>query len=215
MYDSGESQPDTNTLLLLRFNKLPIADECGISVSEEGLVPVVSDGKFKSCGQFGKGVLILDRSWYANLLATRFFTIDFWICPDTTSESALFGSSKAGDGDNTCGTLFLYTYNSIGIAFHTGNLGNIISTGRFPEVGKWSHIAVVCNNGSITIFLNGVAIGSGNMSSYSLPSYDLRLGGANRRTGDPLYSIKAKIDEFRVSDIARWTSNFTPPTKPY
>ena len=27
--------------------------------------------------------------------------------------------------------------------------------------------------------------------------------------------LNGMIDEFRISNIARWTSNFTPPARPY
>lgn len=207
---------DEHTVFLLHFDKEPISDITGKSVSQEGTVAVVSNGKFNSCGEFGDGVLLLDRSWYASLLATENFTIDFWIYPTSYSESMLFGSSKAGDGVNQCGSLFLYNYRSLGITFHQKNANDcFLATNTYPDLNKWSHIAVTCQNGYIRIFINGVLKASGDLESNSLPGYGLRLGGQNRRTGDLLYSIDARIDEFRVSDIARWTSNFTPPTKPY
>ena len=109
-----------------------------------------------------------------------------------------------------------YFYNGLGITFHADNTSeSFISTYTYPTLKKWSHIAVVCHNWNVMIFIDGYLKGEGLLKSSILPSYSLRLGGQNRRDGDPLYSIKSKIDEFRVSDIARWTSNFTPPTKPY
>lgn len=210
------SKMDEHTVFLLHFDKEPISDITGKSVSQEGTVAVVSNGKFNSCGKFGDGVLLLDRSWYASLLSTENFTIDFWMYPTSYRESLLFGSSRAGDGVNQCGALFLYEYRKLGIAFHPKNASNVfLATNTYPDLNKWSHIAVTCENGYIRIFINGVLKASGDLESNSLPSYGLRLGGQNRVTGSPLYSIDARIDEFRVSDIARWTSNFTPPTSPY
>ena len=159
---------------------------------------------------------MLDRSWYANLISTGYFTIDFWIYPNERNESLLFGCTQAGDSIRQCGALFLYIYNGLGITFHADNTSeSFISTYTYPTLKKWSHIAVVCHNWNVMIFIDGYLKGEGLLKSSILPSYSLRLGGQNRRDGDPLYSIKSKIDEFRVSDIARWTSNFTPPTKPY
>ena len=210
------SKMDEHTVFLLHFDKEPISDITGKSVSQEGSVTISSNGRFKSCGQFGNGVLLLDRSWYANLLSTGYFTIDFWIYPDEENESLLFGCSKAGDGIRQCGSLFLYIYKGLGITFHADNaLEPFISTYTYPTLKKWSHIAVVCHNWNVMIFIDGYLKGEGRLKSSFLPDYSLRLGGQNRRDGNPLYSIKSKIDEFRVSNIARWTSNFTPPTKPY
>jgi hypothetical protein len=43
----------------------------------------------------------------------------------------------------------------------------------------------------------------------------LRVGSRDPATGSPLY-FNGWIDEVRISKgIARWTSNFTPPTAPY
>lgn len=77
--DDGKNvgMPDDNTVFLLNFDKEPIHDMLGKSVSKEGSVTILSNGRFKSCGQFGNGVLLLDRSWYANLISTGYFTIDF------------------------------------------------------------------------------------------------------------------------------------------
>jgi len=58
----------------------------------------------------------------------------------------------------------------------------------------------------LRLFVNGVVIGT--YSYY----------GENNNptfTNSLLCNSTAKIDEIRVSDIARWTANFTPPTAPY
>ena len=86
MMGKNVGMPDDNTVFLLNFDKEPIHDMLGKSVSKEGSVTILSNGRFKSCGQFGNGVLLLDRSWYANLISTGYFTIDFWIYPNERNE---------------------------------------------------------------------------------------------------------------------------------
>ena len=73
MMGKNVGMPDDNTVFLLNFDKEPIHDMLGKSVSKEGSVIILSNGRFKSCGQFGNGVLLLDRSWYANLISTGYF----------------------------------------------------------------------------------------------------------------------------------------------
>ena len=154
---------------------------------------------------------------HANLISTGYFTIDFWIYPNERNESLLFGCTQAGDSIRQCGALFLYIYNGLGITFHADNTSeSLYFHVHISNFKKWSAACLmVCHNWNVMIFIDGYLKGEGLLKSSILPSYSLRLGGQNRRDGDPLYSIKSKIDEFRVSDIARWTSNFTPPTKPY
>ena len=59
MMGKNVGMPDDNTVFLLNFDKEPIHDMLGKSVSKEGSVIILSNGRFKSCGQFGNGVLLL------------------------------------------------------------------------------------------------------------------------------------------------------------
>ena len=71
----------------------------------------------------------------------------------------------------------------------------------------WHHIAVVKQNGLLTIYLDGIAQETGIAWSYTPNNtYNNFVVG--------WYSF-AYIDEFRFSNKARWTSDFTPPTEPY
>jgi hypothetical protein len=92
-----------------------------------------------------------------------------------------------------------------------------ISGGTVP-VYCWNHIAFVKNGSVNSIYLNGVNVGSNTVDLSSLNpnsklyigcSYDPNLGGTVR------YS-KGYIDELCITKgIARWTSNFSPPSSEY
>lgn len=73
--------------------------------------------------------------------------------------------------------------------------------------GAWHHLAIVKKNNIITVYIDGVAVVSNLSWSYS-PNSSFSSSIVGR------YSY-CYIDEFRFSNIARWTSNFTPPTAPY
>jgi hypothetical protein len=82
------------------------------------------------------------------------------------------------------------------------------------EHNTWNHVAVVIHNDVPMIFLNGQSLTLSNSDHLLLPTTfpdnSLRIGSNYG------YAAKAKIDELRISKgIARWTSNFTPPTEPY
>ena len=81
-------------------------------------------------------------------------------------------------------------------------------------INQWAHIACVRVSGICNVYVNGVTVSSstmaGSIGNSTDPTYINRVPSATGRY------IKGYIDEFRISKgIARWTSNFTPPSKPY
>ena len=63
------------------------------------------------------------------------------------------------------------------------------------------------------MFINGTQIGSTVTAGGIINATDTLFIGSNPNPGD---YWKGSMDEIRISKgIARWTSNFTPPTKQY
>jgi len=80
--------------------------------------------------------------------------------------------------------------------------------------GQWVHIAAVKNGSSIKIYENGTETGSGTLSSIYNSGQPVSIGGLN--SNSPINFLGGYIDELRISKgIARWTSDFTPPSVPY
>lgn len=77
----------------------------------------------------------------------------------------------------------------------------------------WHHIAVTLDNTNNigTLYLDGVAVGTNNSMSYDvntiLPTTQNWIG-RSQFAGDPFF--EGRIDEFRISNIVRYTSGFTP-----
>lgn len=93
-------------------------------------------------------------------------------------------------------------------------------------VGTWYHIALVNVSGGsgATLYVGGTAIiniptgGAGNI--FDPVHYAYTAGskiniGAQGTLSSPGGVVRAQIDEFRVSDVARYTANFIPPTQPF
>ncbi len=79
---------------------------------------------------------------------------------------------------------------------------------------RWKHVAVVRHSGTVTVYIDGSAIGSaGDTNSYDGDG-DLITGG--RRSGGNWGQFHPGwLDELRISKgIARWKGNFTPPDAP-
>lgn len=76
----------------------------------------------------------------------------------------------------------------------------------------WQHLAVSRSGSSVKMFINGVQTGSTLVTSTDFYDFSLKIGYYY----EPLYSIAAQIDEFRVTKgVARYTANFTAPAAPF
>jgi len=76
----------------------------------------------------------------------------------------------------------------------------------------WQHVAFVRQGTSIKGYLDGVLCLSGSCSS-SIATFSgqtFRIGNYGNAS-----MYRGYMDEFRLSDTARWTTDFTPPDAPY
>jgi hypothetical protein len=81
---------------------------------------------------------------------------------------------------------------------------------------EWAHYAVVGdgNSNQIRTYKNGRLIGTTNLGTpnWSIPNNDSKIGAVFQGwTAPNTQYLKGKIDDFRVSDIPRYNSNFDPP----
>ena len=222
---TAPSHIDANTLLLLHCNDLNDSSPYGVSITNHGAT--VSDAQSK----FGRKSLYINGSQYLTIPAINFgagdFTIDWWeYVTDAncgTRFTTLFPASHASQAgglmvgwlSNGKPSIFLSTQT-------TGSANWDVLAGENTFVqnaySTWVHRAVVRSGNNLLLFTNGtleitVSIGSVSVGyNASLPfaigkwAYDYSASGS--------YFV-GYIDEFRISNIARWTENFTPPTKPY
>ena len=81
------------------------------------------------------------------------------------------------------------------------------------KANEWYHIAIVRSSNEYDIlrcFVNGILIiNTKTNNTLSLRSYNL---GINTR-GDGMNHGSFMMDDFRISDIARWESDFEPPKR--
>lgn len=152
-------------------------------------------------------------------LGTGDFTIDFWI-----NFSTLPGS---GDQDSiishwlktgvSTGAWDVLMVNSGG----TYTLRLVIKTGGelqvsevvTPVTGTWYHYAIVRESGTAHIYEDGVETGTGTSASSTMSggSPVLEIGRHDNGT----HYVHGYMDEVRISDTARWSTDFTPETSQY
>jgi hypothetical protein len=151
---------------------------------------------------------------------TADFTIEAWIYP-TSNLSFLQSESivSLGNSTNDFMTLALFSANNSPVfSLDVNGTEDDIITGTKVTINTWHQIAVVSSGGTATLYLDGHSIGSTTLSN--TPS---ALGGGSGTTddwlgksefaSDPTFS--GYMDEFRISDDARYTTNYTPPSSPF
>lgn len=82
----------------------------------------------------------------------------------------------------------------------------------------WYHIAFVRNGSSFLVFQDGIQCGTTATDVDPITACDgnILIGAGLDSAGSIIYHFNGRLDEFRYSlGIARWTENFTPPTKEY
>ncbi len=85
------------------------------------------------------------------------------------------------------------------------------------EVTSWHHLAVVFGlDGKIRLFLNGqLMIASEAITGVCPPVDDIYLGRGRSTDTSPEQYFPGQLDEVRISTVARYLQNFTPPTTPF
>lgn len=136
------------------------------------------------------------------------FTIDFWVRFNSTS-----GNQDLIDLGQQANNNSIIVNSSNGVIYGhiTGAGGGNIGGGSAVSAGTWAHIAFVRSSGTCKIYVNGTSVASGTLTTAVTPSGNTEIG---RATFGGQY-FNGWLDEVRVSNIARWTANFTPPSCEY
>ena len=69
---------------------------------------------------------------------------------------------------------------------------------------QWSHLALVRQNGIVSLYLNGINVGSATYLVNLVNLSKVEVG-----------SFYGNLDEFRISKSAVYSGNFTPPSAPF
>ena len=160
-------------------------------------------GSFNPNGTTTQYLYIASNSAFA--YGTSNFTIETWIYPT----NANLNSSNNYIWDSGSNVNKLGIYNGTLDWYNSATGLEIIGT-RNISINAWTHVAVVRNSGTITVYQNGVSIGSGTDTT-NFGNSALTIGNY----GGGGYVFQGYISNFRVvKGTAVYTSNFTPPTAP-
>lgn len=200
---------DGNTLLLLHFDG-SLKDEIS-GESYIGSDMSYAIGKFKNCVSFsGNGYVKVSGTNAINESLYPAYTVDFWIKLKSGVRNGIMSKGDVGGNysfdmmEEDDGRIFF------GLQYNDSR-GDAVCHFTMPR-DQWVHVAIVRSHSRFwRVYIDGVHT-SGFTSTMVSGFYDSLMIGKYRDYG---LWMNGMIDEFRISDIARWTSNFTPPTKPY
>jgi len=150
---------------------------------------------------FGTGDFTMETWVYLNAMPAA----DGWPTSWSSHMSVMgVGTPNAGDGCNmVLGATKLYLNNS-----DSGYFGN----NHGMTTGQWYHLAITRSGNVWRAFVDGIKIGEFTNAMSAGAGSNFYIGC---ETGQGAW-LNGYIDELRVSKgIARWTSNFTPPTAAY
>ena len=170
-----------------------------------------TDGKFGSAIDLTSGKRLVSNKKWA-IIQTGDFTIDFWVNVHSNTSSGRFISTR--NHSSEVDAVEFYITNSLNICPQIAFMGSMdwdfgegTGVGSI-SLGKWHHIAVVRYNDDFYFFVDGKTIWNKSHSGslyVSSNNNNITLGG--------YYSqASVSLDEFRISNKALWTSDFTPPT---
>lgn len=213
---------DEDTLLLLHFNDyngstsivddigdlIPVGTRPAISVFVTGNTQIsTSEFKFGSSSAYFDGTndcLRVDSadSTYLGIID---FTIEMWFYSTNLDARHLY------DGRSITGSQVapLIRYDSTGtLTYFVNGANRITSSSSAIAANTWYHVAVSRSGTNTRMFLDGVQVGSTYTDSNVYLKNVIGIGGYTTGAN----SHQGYIDEVRISNTARYTSNFTPST---
>jgi hypothetical protein len=216
---------DSYTKLLLHGDgtdgSVSITDEIGKTVTVAGSTQIDTAQKV-----FGTGSILFDGTtdyltvadsadWY---FGTGDFTIDFRVRFHDPTKVINYLVAQETNADNGFILYHVGTENKTRLAVQSGGSSAVFLDNSWtPTADTWYHFAVVRYGNEWKMYVNGSQIGNTVTDSSGVEDYtgSLRIGGRESDAGSGR-EFNGWIDELRISKgIARWTSNFTPPTSAY
>jgi hypothetical protein len=203
-----------NTQLLCNFTNAAIFD----SAAKNDLETVGNAQIDTTTKKFGTGSLEFDGTGDWLLLpdnpdlqlGTGNLTVEFWVYLATGDA----GSNRGLVSKGTASTGWSVSLNTTQKVVFSYASSTITSSGAIT-LDAWNHIAVVregTGSNQTKIYIGGTNDGTGTVSTDFNQTNSMYIG-ANRAAGDPM---KGFIDDLRITKgVARYTANFTPPTRPF
>lgn len=209
---------DEHTLLLLHGDSLEDSSMYQVPITNNGVVVSSDQSKFggKSLYFNGNSKLLLPHNTIN--FGNNNFTIDwweYWIIQPTGTNGVRFSNMYTVD-DVYGGMVLGYSSSDVYISSSINSDWDLVSGAKMLNVtlNQWVHWACIRDGNVLNTYRNGILFSTQALTGAIAYSSSAQMAIGDYRFYDPSYFI-GYLDEFRISDVARWTSDFTPPTEPY
>lgn len=154
----------------------------------------------------GSGDALTVNPFSAFAFGTGDFTIECFV-RFTATPTTFVNLVDFRAGSETAPVLYM---DSAKVAYGSGQTARITTTTNL-NANTWYHIAVARSGTSTKLFVDGTQVGSTFTDTLNYTVSNVVIANSSAYgTG-----INGHIDEIRISNIARYTSNFTPSTTPF
>ena len=207
---------DNNTIFILHGNDFKDDSEFNRTVSNYGVSSSDAQKHFDQNQSYyfnGSSYILVDPYDFQN----NDFTIDWWEYPEKYAGNIRFWSDFPES--------LTQQYVGITIGYSYGNIFASKTSGTWDlfrnipvitsDVNKWTHWAFVRSGTNFRTYKNGVKYWEGTGDGPISHSSDSKFSVGHYKEGSTKLYFQGYIQEFRVSNVARWTSDFEPPTEPY
>ncbi|BDD79827.1 hypothetical protein [Burkholderia phage FLC9] len=216
VYEDGTVDVDVNwtknTVMLLHLDgtngQTTTTDEAGHAMTIKAGSLTTSAKVFGTASYQGAG----DSTGYiwtpdASDLQLSDFTLECFFTPtfnDLAGEATLF-SKGVGSYLDLYQNAWYVSMGETNVHYINGVAANLVA-------GTTYHVALTRASGNITLWVNGQSVATvTNSLAFGADSSQFVVGGyASRNIG-----VIGNLDEVRVSNIARYSSTFTPPTQAF
>lgn len=212
-HSTSAASVDSNTVLLIHADGADgttgfgdAALQATTTVSGDAQVDTAQSKFGGASALFSSGSISIPDS--SNLTFTGDFTVDMWIRASAFTGDNTFVAHAYSVGG---GYRFKYASGN-GLTFQVG-AGCTVTQGATAgwSTGTWYHVAAVRSGTTVNVYRDGTSLASGTCSGTIDGNGTLTIALDNG--SDP---HEGWVDEVRISNgVARWTSNFTPPTAAY
>ncbi|MEL7532986.1 MAG: LamG-like jellyroll fold domain-containing protein [Bacteroidota bacterium] len=138
---------------------------------------------------------------YGGILGAANRTFEAWVnvSPTATANTAIldYGLNAVGSRNT-----FLVNPNNQLVFISGGTNANISSSVNAVPSGQWAHVAFVMNNSTGFLYVNGIQVGTGSLTTVNTPGGNANMTIGQRVAGGNI-PFKGAIDEVRVWSVAR------------
>jgi hypothetical protein len=206
---------DQYTVSLLHFDD-GLKDECGNSWGGDDTVQYSSDVKAVGTKSilFNNPAARIYPNDYKNFSCLDIngtFSMDFWMYPQKVDNKPVVFGMKFNDSILNVFEINIMPNNILqfGTNFPPNGAWVTHDTTNLININEWNHIYMAITLDTIYIAINGkIETYPNDFSRYDKLT-ELSIGDRCKSL-DEGYAFNGYIDEFRISNVVRWTSDFNP-----